>query len=915
VLEQFLHLLLVIFCGLWSCSVKFYDDTITGRLGIVLMVMLTLTTSNMDRPSVIEEVASHTLFDSYRERMIIALTMLAIENCAIYVYCLGPFGSDPDSSSWICQRVPGYNMSGGDAIYLYLHCVFLILITIDIVDKAQLYRTSQMVIFNNTINRTREEEKNEDLVAKDQKSARLHAIETAFPRDMFKILCQDQYDLDILEQNSVLDGNYWRVVEEVAFHVGKLYPGDKVLKSSITKPVNKFRRWPTLERMKSAYYWARGKFSGRKATNYFPIELRVLQRDDHGSKRFMIKKDYSAPYEPFTTEKGIQCMSIFHLSWLPGINRFWKYRAVRAANKHVPRGNQEQNILQHGWSRVSQVLRTTTGGKKPLLQHMDEKEENMDNVQHSPRRKNFNQKVTRFNLDVEEESKEKKGLSPETEISRDVLASNVNGIEPPMVRDKLIRWKKYWNLINPKEAPCMLCEIKKSADGTTAELHFLSYTHPPGKGEYDVKIHTPDRTPEELSIPNLDSYLHDPNGAATFVVDLFRVFGSALDNNEPDSLPSTPSTGIGLEDVEISQRDKVLEVVICYTTRTQRALHFFDGNEERIDGWLTEVNNELKKRYDHAKLTLVCCTQDEEAKYEFIATKFLVERGDLVVDSQIPSNSAGQKFLSFELQMALVDSDVDGDASSVTIEEFLDTFLCQTVSIDELCTMFGSCPRKPHITGMSRHIDDVIRCVETNNRLMRGVLKRCMLCGVFNVKAETSMLILLDKRDNNNCMPPFVIQSGYSHPAQHFTWPKDSGVTAAKRNSWREMVKRNLSDLIERMQSLEPRDKPRNLRGFFVCSGGFYDAAVSARIAERILPCNHFLEKLDERLREISEDVVDKHEEIATLILVYEMVHWALNKNAYLVAKQEWEVEKDKRVKATWCQGFWIDRIRANKGY
>ncbi|CAK0870644.1 unnamed protein product [Prorocentrum cordatum] len=83
-----------------SLWIPFNVDTLANRMGIALMVLLTLVASTNTRPAMIDTVPYSTLHDSYGQFMVLLILLISVANWYVFVNCWGFYRTPGEDDYW-----------------------------------------------------------------------------------------------------------------------------------------------------------------------------------------------------------------------------------------------------------------------------------------------------------------------------------------------------------------------------------------------------------------------------------------------------------------------------------------------------------------------------------------------------------------------------------------------------------------------------------------------------------------------------------------------------------------------------------------------------------------------------------------------------------------------------------------------
>eukprot|EP00746_Dinoflagellata_sp_MGD_P122479 gnl/MRDRNA2_/MRDRNA2_57358_c0_seq1.p1 gnl/MRDRNA2_/MRDRNA2_57358_c0~~gnl/MRDRNA2_/MRDRNA2_57358_c0_seq1.p1 ORF type:complete len:1240 (+),score=223.80 gnl/MRDRNA2_/MRDRNA2_57358_c0_seq1:122-3841(+) len=136
----------------------FHEEALSNRAGISMMLMLTLVTFTMERPTAIEFVSCSTIHDRFKRMCVMVTVCNAVAASFVVIYCRQTVlieGIDREETLW-CAHSP-YGTTWADSLILGILLIIMIVIHARLICEVVHERHQQMVYLNEQIEtRTRD---------------------------------------------------------------------------------------------------------------------------------------------------------------------------------------------------------------------------------------------------------------------------------------------------------------------------------------------------------------------------------------------------------------------------------------------------------------------------------------------------------------------------------------------------------------------------------------------------------------------------------------------------------------------------------------------------------------------------------------------------------------------------------------
>eukprot|EP00397_Hematodinium_sp_SG-2012_P001422 GEMP01001424.1.p1 GENE.GEMP01001424.1~~GEMP01001424.1.p1 ORF type:complete len:1011 (+),score=179.60 GEMP01001424.1:380-3412(+) len=452
-----------------------------------------------------------------------------------------------------------------------------------------------------------------------------------------------------------------------------------------------------------------------------------------------------------------------------------------------------------------------------------------------------------------------------------------------------------WMIYNLHRDPCELTFI---LDIGTGEIGFYGY------------IMTKDKT--VIQAPNakrkientfFTDYLKNPNGVekmGDLAVEMFLpVIQAHKANNDGKELSDTEGKCM-VRPATPPQVSKNVKVFAGCTGANRVALMADKDLVVAAREFFRKVGSYAKeKRQLSIDFLLYSPESISEAEYELCAVDFLVQRANLNVEN-IPLGPSGQQFAGFEIDEALQHMKRDLSGDSLTLMDFIREFKDLKLNYQELAKIFTECKTKS-ANPKERTVSELYLHVPSSPVFLRSIVRARLFCGTLSAGGGSSQFTFKSTQNLSeviyhsipvgNKVP--IVTGLDGAPA---IWGEKRDLTQADLEEWRGIVKKQV----------ERKNMPRNKRGFFVGISAIAYAAKAAKIADRIVPRDVFLQKIDDAVKALDRTNLKDRLTFSNLIMVYELVDWVLNRNAFICCKREWQHGSTEKFVATWSFGFWL---------
>lgn len=119
-----------------------------------------------------------------------------------------------------------------------------------------------------------------------------------------------------------------------------------------------------------------------------------------------------------------------------------------------------------------------------------------------------------------------------------------------------------------------------------------------------------------------------------------------------------------------------------------------------------------------------------------------------------------------------------------------------------------------------------------------------------------------------------------------------------EREHWRQRIRSELTHAAV----------PRKARGFFVGISAAFHAMKAAKMADRLITKQQALDALEATLKELP---ADDQRSIANLTLVYELLNWVFDDEAYFLFRRIWKFD-DREYTSTWTLGLYTQQVQTS---
>lgn len=228
---DFLIQLLCFCCALCSCWVPFTADCVTNRLGISLMLLLTVVAFTFSRPHIINEVPYATFHDTFEQWTLVFIILVVVENLVVYNNCYdawddqtGKAGNEKsDTEEWGCQQSPFWSTSRYDLICIFLLISLVLVVLSYQIGCAQIYRILSLLVMN-------EQQHEYDIKdANSRSKERRRCVRVAFPLDSITVSIETKEEFEALCSATVKKPYFWSVTKEVSIGSQRLGVGHHIL--------------------------------------------------------------------------------------------------------------------------------------------------------------------------------------------------------------------------------------------------------------------------------------------------------------------------------------------------------------------------------------------------------------------------------------------------------------------------------------------------------------------------------------------------------------------------------------------------------------------------------------------------------------------------------------------------------------
>eukprot|EP00397_Hematodinium_sp_SG-2012_P005116 GEMP01005134.1.p1 GENE.GEMP01005134.1~~GEMP01005134.1.p1 ORF type:complete len:1136 (+),score=242.64 GEMP01005134.1:181-3588(+) len=784
-----LQLVLVLIAAFGGCYVVINDDCMAHRFSITLTIILTFTTSMLERPSVISGMA-FTLYDDFRQLMVIMSFIIVLQNLIAFIMCHGFDGRGLDDDErpllWVCQE--GFcGTTRFDCWFLLCFIGILFVAVYVSLLRGEVSRIAQFVM------QYQETHANEtDAAQRVSDAAQRVADGLGHVRDKFRefrrrssgIDIADKEELDQLEASMEKRGDKWVLRNNVRLTSRVLKQGDTVKEfASVVPP------------------------SGSVKEMSFPVHVRVVEEGDapETAQRFMVKKPgKSRELSAYQGQKdAVQILAVTpfskHLTkthmYFAKLAAMKSYSARKSASEN---NNREMAELFRGFGKAvgqgkkSGQIQTrlftesTTCNTVDMTASLTSQCE-VITVEKFKNKRKLDPQVTTFVLDIGD------GV-----IGFYGFHENLQGHVLMDVTDSHLMQSSFANdFITPA--------------GGAMQFADLLYLH------FNPMVDWSGAVPRSMSTLT-------PSGSG---------FGSFLDLNAVTTKRWNMFVG-------------------C--TGGMRTWLERNRNLEKIQTLLDKVALILHERQMCVDLFIYHPSRTVLAEYELRATEWLVQFGDLDfgINVEIPSGPSGQQFADFELHMAIGHGEEANRRWKMV--DFVRKWKCLGLRVDELAELWARCPRSlAHFPDDGevdvRYCHELCTHLRNDPAIMRAFARTHLFSGTLAVRAGTCEITVIDKLDNSK-VEFFGLAIGDKTPmgicpyAPTPLWVQGSRITDNDLLAWRNRIQ----------SAMKSECLPHNQRGFFVGIGAVFCCALPAGVAERILPRNDFLDALTQKLEATPRD-------------------------------------------------------------